>query len=86
MHERANVMKHVHGGLDDDDPNTESQEDQEDFHESMGVSEPASTSHIQGKRKPDKMIAQQAITLIAEQFVKLTDAIKDFEATKLTIL
>ena len=31
MHECANVMKHVHGGLDDDDPNTEPQEDQEDL-------------------------------------------------------
>ena len=66
MHERANVMKHVHGGLDDDDPNTEPQEDQENFHESMEVSEPASTSHVQGKRKPDKMVVQQAITLMAE--------------------
>ena len=86
MHERANVMKHVHGGLDDDDPKTEPQADQEDFHESMGVSEPAITSHCQSKRKPHKMVAQQAITLMAEQSVKLTNAIKDSEAAKLTIL
>ena len=50
MHERANVMKHVHGGVDDDDPNTKSQEDQEDLHESTGVCEPTSTSQVQGKR------------------------------------
>ena len=52
----------------------------------MGVSELASTSQVQGKRKLDKMVAQQAITLMAEQSVKLTNAMKDSEATKLTIL
>ena len=86
MHERANVMKHVHGGVDDDDPNTEPQEDQEDLQESTGVCEPASTSQVQSKRKQDKMVAQQAIAVMAERFVKLTDAMRDSEAMKLTIL
>ena len=86
MHERANVMKQVHGGVDDDDPNTEPQKDDKDLQETMGVSEPASTSKVQGKRKLDKMVAQQAITLMAELSVKLTDAMKDSKAAKLTIL
>ena len=66
MHERANVMKHVHGGIDDDDPNTQPQKDQKYLQESMGVCEPTSTSQVQGKRKQDKMVAQQAITLMVE--------------------
>ena len=86
MHERANVMKHVHGGVDDDDPNTEPQEDQEDLQESTGVCEPGSTSQVQGKRKQDKMVVQQAIIVMVEQSVKLTNALRDFEAAKLTIL
>ena len=32
------------------------------------------------------MVADQAITLMAEQSMKLTDAIKDSKAAKLTIL
>ena len=58
MHERANVMKHVHGGVHDDDPSTEPQEDQEDLQETVGVSELAGTSQGQGKKKTDKMLAQ----------------------------
>ena len=51
MHERTNVMKHVHGGVDDDDDaNTEPQEDQEDLQESTGICEPISTSEVQGKK------------------------------------
>ena len=56
------------------------------MHESIRVSEIVGTSQVRGKRKRDKIVANQAITLMAEQSVKLIDAIKDFEATKLTIL
>ena len=52
----------------------------------MEVCEPASTSQVQGKRKQDKMVAQQAITLMAEQSMKLTNEMRNFEAAKLTIL
>ena len=46
----------------------------------------ASSSEVQGKKKTDKFVAQQAMSMMAEQSVKLTDVISSTEAAKLSLL
>ena len=41
---------------------------------------------MQGKKKTDKFAAQQAMSVIAEQSVRLTDVITSSEASKLNLL
>ena len=46
----------------------------------------ASSSKVQRKKKTDKFATQQAMSVMAEQFVKLTNAIINSEAAKLNLL
>ena len=88
MHDCANVLKHVHGSATDEvankDPSSLLHEG-EDVQETMRPPE-ASSFEVQGKKKTDKFVAQQAMSVMAEQYVKLTDAITSSEATKLNLL
>ena len=88
MHDRANVLKHVHGSATDEDPNKDPSSllhEGEDVQETIRPPE-ASSSEVQGKKKMDKFAAQQAINVMAEQSVKLTDTITNSEAVKLNLL
>ena len=88
MHDHANVLKHVHGSAIDEHPNKDPSSllhEGEVVHESIRPSK-ASSYELQRKKKMDKFIAQQTIFVMAEQFVKLTDAITSSEATKLNLL
>jgi len=72
MHDRANVLKHVHVSANDEDPNSVQQEVQIEQHDTTAFPKPvASTSHVHGKKKTDKLATQQAIAIMAEQSVKL---------------
>ena len=88
MHDRANVLKHVHASATDEDPNRDpssSIHKGEDVQETMKHPE-ASSSEVQGKKKRDKFVAQQAMSVMVEQSVKLTDVISSSEAAKLNLL
>ncbi len=88
MHDRANVLKHVHGSATDEDPNKDPSSllhEGEDVQETIRPPE-ASSSEVQGKKKTDKFVAQQAMSVMAEQSVKLTDVISSAEAAKLSLL
>ena len=77
MHDLANVLKHVHYSATDEDPNKDPSSllhEGEDVQQIMRFPE-ASSSEVQGKKKTDKFSAQQAMFVMAEQSVKLTDAI-----------
>ena len=88
MHDRANVLKHVHASANDEDPNRDPsslRHEGEDVQETMKHPE-ASGSEVQGKKKMDKFAAQQAMSVMAEQSVKLTDVISSSEVAKLNLL
>ena len=88
MHDRAYVLKHVHGSATDEDPNKDLSSllhEGEDVQETMRPPE-ASSFEAQGKKKTDKFASQQAMSVMAEQSVKLTDAITSSEAAKLNLL
>jgi hypothetical protein len=88
MHDRANVLKHVHDSATDKDPIKDPSNllpEGKDVHEIMKPPE-ASSSEVQGKKKTDKFAAQQAMSVMAEQYVKLTDVITNLEAAKLNLL
>ena len=88
MYDCANVLKHVHGSATDEDPNKDPSSllyEGEDVQETMRPPQ-ASSSEVQGKKKTDKFAAQQTMSVMAEQSVKLTDAITSSEAVKLNLL
>jgi hypothetical protein len=88
MYDRANVLKHVHASATDEDPNKNPSSllhEGEDVHETMKQPE-ASSSGVQEKKKTDKFAAQQVMSVMTEQLVRLTDAITSFEAAKLNLL
>ena len=77
MHDRANFLKHVHGSAIDEDPYKDlssSLHEGEDVHETMRPLE-ISTSEVQGKKKMDKFVAQQAMSVMTEQSMNFTNAI-----------
>ena len=88
MHDHANVLKHVHGSATDEDPSKYPSgllNEWEDVQETVRPPE-ASSSEVQGKKKTDKFAAQQALSVMVEQSVKLTYAITSSEAAKLNLL
>ena len=87
MHDRANVLKHVHASAIDEDPNSVEHEVEAEQQDTTTVPQPAaSTSQEHGKKKTEKLATQQAIAIMAEQSVKLTTAVTDSEAAKLNLL
>ena len=77
IHDRANVLKYVHDSATDEDPNKDPSSllhEGEDLHETMRPLE-TSRYEVQGKKKTDKFVVQQAMSVMAEQSVKFNDAI-----------
>ena len=88
MHDRANVLKHVHGSASDEDSNKDPSSllyEGQDVQETMRPPE-ASSSEVQGKKKTYKFAIQRAVSVMAEQSVKLTYTITSSEATKFNLL
>jgi hypothetical protein len=84
MHDRANVLKHVHGSATDEDPNKDPfnlLHEGEDVQETM-IPPEASSSEVQDKKKTYKFVVQQAMYVMAEQSVKLTNTITSSKAAK----
>ena len=88
IHDRANVLKHVHGSAPNEDPN---KDPSSLLHEGVDVQETmrppeASSSKVQEKKKMDKFVAQQAMFVMANQSVEFTNAIISLESSKLNLL
>ena len=92
MHERANVMKHVHGSATDEDPNIS----QVDGVDTGGVNgdrvqnngnekSPPCISKLVGKRG-EKLATQEAIQELSQQSKLLLETLKDTEKQKLLLL